>query len=304
MNVLLKRVLLGLGIGLAVTVVGVGGYAWAEAREFDESMDRVRDAALPTVNRSTEARVLARGKHIAESLGGCAASACHGADFAGGQPLPLGPLGTIVGPNITAGGMLSVYTDAELARLVRTGIKKDGRSVRMMPVPDFYWLPDSDVSALVSYLRTVPASEKTNASTHVGLLGKVLDRQGKFAWDIARIVEGLPRASPPAPEPTAAYGQYVVRLCTGCHGETLSGGPVPGAPPSLPVPLNITTHETGIKDYTFDDFVRVLQTGQRKNGKQLDPFMATELTRNLDDVELKALWAAIQSRPAKAFGGR
>jgi mono/diheme cytochrome c family protein len=275
-----------------------------QVRAFDASVGRVHDEPLPHVVASTAPAVVARGKHLAESLGGCTAGDCHGSDLAGGRTLAMGPVGTVSAPNITPGGMLAVYSDGELARLVRTGIKKDCRSVLMMPVQDFYWLSDADLTALVSYLRSVAPSDKPNGVTRVGILGKVLDRQGKFPWDIARFVAALPRDTPPAPEPTPAYGRFVVRLCTGCHGETLSGGPLPGAPPSIPIPLNITPDVTGIADYTYDDFVKVMKTGVRKNGAKLDPFMAVELTRNLDDVELRALWSELRARPAKPFGGR
>ncbi len=304
MKRIILRALMGVGIVLGVGLVAVAGFAWTQARAFDASVQSVYALTLPAVVRSTEPATLARGKHLIESIAGCAAQSCHGADLGGGAPISMGPMGRLVGPNITGGGMLSVYSDGELARLIKSGVKKDGRTVLMMPVPDFYWLPDADISAIVSYLRTVPSSDKANGSTHVGLLGKVLDRQGKFPWDIARVVKNLPKPSPPAPSPTQAYGQYVVRLCTGCHGETLSGGPIPGAPPSIPTPLNITMHETGIKNHTFEDFERLLKTGVRKNGTQLNPFMAVELTRNLDDIELRALWAELQARPPKAFGGR
>jgi mono/diheme cytochrome c family protein len=299
-----KRVLLGVVAVIVVGALTLGTYAFAQAHAFDTSMQKVYGLELPTVTRSTDAAVLSRGKHIAESIGGCAARDCHGADLAGGRTLSMGPLGEITGPNITSGGMLAVYSDGELARLIRSGVKKDGRSVRMMPVSDFYWLPQSDIDALISYLHSVPASNKPSGSTRVGLIGKVLDRRGMFTFDVARVVEALPKEQPPAPEPTRNYGRFVVRLCTGCHGETLSGGPIPGAPPSIPTPGNITMHETGIKDYAFDDFAQLLKTGKRKNGTQLNPFMAIDLTRNLDDVELKALWAELQARPPKPFGGR
>jgi cytochrome c553 len=301
---LLKWVLIAAGALVLLVVVGVGGYVLLQVRAFDASVGRAYEVPLPDIQRSHDPNVIARGKHLAQSLGGCTAADCHGADLAGGRTLELGPVGVISGPNITPNGMLAVYSDAELGRLLQHGIKKDGRSVLMMPVQDFYWLSDEDLTALVSYLRTTKPLPKANGATRVGVVGKVLDRQGKFPWDIARFVSGLPRETPPAPEPTPAYGRFVVRLCTGCHGETLSGGPLPGAPASIPVPLNITRHETGIRDYTYDDFVKLMKTGVRKNGAQLDPFMAVELSRNLNDVELRAVWAELLARPPKPFGGR
>jgi len=304
MKPLLKKVLVGVGVTLGALALGVGGYVLVQTRAYDASMAKVYSTPLPAIKRSTDPEVVARGEHLAKSIGGCAGNDCHGPDFAGGRAVAVGPLGSFTGPNITEGGLLAVYSDAELARLLKTGVKKDGRSIRFMPVQDFSWFPDSDILAIVSYLRTVQPSQKPNGTVSVGTLGKVLDRRGDFVWDVARFVESRPKETAPPPSPTQAYGDFVVRLCTGCHGETLSGGPIPGAPPSLPIPLNITLHESGIKSYTYDDFVKVLKTGVRKNGAKLDPFMAVDLTRNMDDVELKALWAALGARPPKAFGGR
>jgi len=304
MNRIIKRTLIIVGGLLGTAAVSASAYALVLARAFDASMEKQYAIAAPTVALSTAPEVLARGKHLTESLGGCTSKDCHGSDLSGGNTIAMGPVGSFTGPNITPGGVLSVYTDGELVRLLKRGVKKDGQSVRMMPVQDFYWLPESDVTAIVAYLRSVPKSNKPSVATKVGLLGKVLDRQGKFHLDVAREVERLPQESVPPPNPTATYGRFVVRLCTGCHGETLSGGPLPGAPPSIPTPVNITMHESGLKNYTFDDFVRGLRTGTRKDGRLLNPFMAVDLTRNFDETELKALWAELQMRPAKAFGGR
>lgn len=299
-----KKVALAIAGVVGVVLLGVGGWAYAQVRAFDESVSRVRNLPLPEVTRSTEPAVLERGEHLVRSIGACASNDCHGQDFSGGKQLDIGPVGTIAGPNITSGGMLAVYSDGELARLLTTGVKKDGRSVLMMPVQDFSWLPKNDIDAIVSYLRSVAASNEPSGTTYVKPLGKILDRREAFPWDIARFVEKIPKETPPAPEPTVKYGKFMIRLCTGCHGETLSGGPLPGAPPEIPIPLNITKHESGIATYTYEDFVKVLQQGVRKNGEKLDPFMAVDLTKNLDETELRALWAEIQSRPAKPFGGR
>jgi len=304
MKPLLKKILIGAGATVGALALGLGGYALIQARAFDASMAKVYSTPLPAIKRSTDPEVIARGEHLSHSLGGCAGMDCHGKDMAGCRTVVVSPVGSFTVPNISEGGLLALYSDADLVRLSKTGVNKANRSVRFMPVQEFYWLPDSDVTAIVSYLRTVKPSNKRNGTTSIGLLGKVLDRRGEFPWDVARFVETRPKDTAPPPAPTRDYGEFVVRLCTGCHGETLSGGPLPGAPPSLPVPLNITLHETGIKDYTYDDFVKVLKTGVRKNGQKLDPFMAIDLTQNLDEIELKALWAAISARPPKAFGGR
>jgi hypothetical protein len=253
---------------------------------------------------SKDPAVLARGKHLTHSVMPCATRDCHGTDFGGGETVVMGPLGTLTGPNITPAGLGAAYSDGELFRLLRHGIKKNGRSLRFMPVQDTNWLADDDIVAMVSYLRTVPAVEKPNGPLEIGTVGKVLDRRGLIPLDVARHIDHSHVEIAPPPTPTAEYGRFLGRLCTGCHGEHLSGGRIPGAPDSLPVPLNLTPHETGLKGWTYDDFAKLLDTGVRKNGKKLDPFMPLAAFANYDDTERHALWAYLETLPPTPLGNR
>jgi hypothetical protein len=298
------RVLKFVGGAVAIGAAGLGAWVYSQASAFDASMDKVYDVPLPAITRSSDPAVIARGKHLVQSVGACATTNCHGVDLAGGAPIVLGPLGTLAAPNITMANLGLAYSDGELARVIRHGLKKDGRSLRFMPAPDFCWLPDSDVTAIVSYLRVAAPVEKECQPSHIGLLGKILDRRDKFPFDVARRIDHDKKETVPAPEATALYGGYITRLCSGCHGEHFSGGPIPGAPPDLPVPLNITPDESGLKGWTFDDFEKLMRQGIRKDGKPLNPFMPVEAWRNFDDTEMHAAWAFLQTLPARPFGGR
>jgi mono/diheme cytochrome c family protein len=300
----MKRILRWLAGLVALALVVAAGFAALQVRAFNASMAKVYDVPLPAVDRSTEPAVLARGKHVAESLAGCAAGDCHGADLAGGRSVPFGPIGTVTGPNITFAGHGGAYSDGELARLILHGIKRDGRSLLFMPATDFNWLPDEDVRAVISYVRSVPAVDKPDGPNQIGVFGKVLDRQDLLPLDIARRIDHAHRTVAPAPAETAAYGAFVGRLCVGCHGEHLSGGPIPGAPSSIPIPANITTHATGIKGWTFADFDRLLTQGVKKNGTKINPFMPIEAFGKMNEVEKKALWAFLESVPPQPFGSR
>ena len=90
----------------------------------------------------------------------------------------------------------------------------------------------------------------------------------------------------------------------GCHGENLSGGPIPGAPAALPTPANLTMHETGLADWTQEDFVKLLNTGVRPDASKVDPFMGITSTRAMNDVEKTALWEYLGSVEPMEFGGR
>ena len=299
-----KRILKWAGIVVGVVLVGAAGVVFFQVRAFNTSMAKVYDVALPKMTRSNDPAVLERGKHLAESMGECIL--CHGANLAGGRVEPLGPLGTLVIPNITTGkdGRGNLYSDDQLARLIKHGIKRDGTSVRLMPAQGWAWWPDEDVAALISWVRAQPPVDGDKGVAKFAIMAKLLDRFDAIPIDVARRIDhaNLPKA--PAPRPDANYGAFVATSCHGCHGATLSGGPIPGAPPGLAVPLNLTPHETGLKDWTYQDFTTLLREGKRKNGKVLDPFMPFEALKNLNEVEMSALWAYLQSVPPHPFGAR
>jgi hypothetical protein len=299
-----KRILTGLGAVLLVVVLGGAVFVYTKVSSFDASMDRVYDVPVPSLVRSTDPAVLARGHHLVESVAPCATSSCHGTNLGGGKVIVMGPLGSYSGPNLTESGLGAAYTDGEFVRLIRHGIKKDGRSVLFMPAGDFNWMSESDVVAVVSYLRSVPPVERANQPTHIGLIGKILDRMDKLPMDIARRIDHDHIEMAPATAPTAEFGRFLARGCYSCHGKTLSGGPIPGAPASFPVPLNITPHPTGIQGWTYEDFDRLLTAGVRKNGEKLKPFMPIDAYGKLDEVEKRALFAFLLTLPPLPFGGR
>ena len=301
----LKKTLLGVGGLLGVATVGLGGFVWLKASAYDASLAKGYEIPLPNIERSTEPAVLARGEHIARSLAPCATSDCHGTDLGGGKVADIGPVGTFVAPNITSGGLGAAYSDAELARLLMQGVKKDGRGIRFMPVHESSWLPQQDIVAAISFVRTVPPQSRPNGSMKVGLLGKVLDQLDMLPIDNARRIDHANVSNGPPPTPDAAYGKYVAKLCSGCHGTGLSGGPIPGAPPEIAIPLNLTPDKTGLAGYSFEDFKSVVQTGKRKkDGRQLDEMMSPAWFGQFDDTELRALYSYLQSLPPKPFGGR
>lgn len=304
MNPWVKRGLIGIGSLVALGALGGAAFAWTQVSAYEESTSRVYDIPLKEPPLSTDPAVLARGKHLVDSVVPCAASDCHGADLAGGKTIAMGPLGTFTGPNVTRGGLGALYTPAELARLLQHGVKKDGRTAQFMPSHDWSWLPPADIGAIVSYWQTLPAVEKPNGVLSFGALAKILDRRDMIIIDIARRVDHASVGQGPAPSATKEYGAFLGRLCLGCHGPGLTGGPIPGAPPDMAVPANLTPHETGLGGWTYEDFDRLLTTGVNKKGKTMDKMMPTESFGKLEEVEKRALFAYLQSLPPKEFGGR
>lgn len=285
---------------LFVAMAYVAGTVW----RFERSLAKVHEIPLPALAASNDPAAIERGRHLSVTVGGCASGDCHGSDLGGGDGIVAGPVGTFFGPNLTPGSFAASASDGELARLLLHGVKRDGRTVRMMPVHEINWLPDEDVVALLSFLRSVPAVAKPDGKTTVGLLGKMLDRHDLFVIDIARRIDHTKRETAPAPAPTALYGAYLARVCMGCHGEGYSGGKIPGAPAELPIPTNLTPHPTGLAAWTFADFERMGATGLRPDGTKLHPMMPVAAIDAMNETEKRALWEFLRSLPAKPFGGR
>jgi len=301
---IVKQILVGVGAVVGLVVLGGASFVGYQARAFGSSLDKVYEVPLPTLTRTSDPVALERGHHIAESIAPCAVSDCHGGDLSGGKTIEVGPLGRFSGPNITPSGLGVVYSDSELARLIRHGLKKDGRTVRFMPAHEFNWLPDDDLAAVISWVRTVPGVQKPNGPFELGLLAKVLDRMDKIPIDVARRIHHEKVELAPPATPTASYGAFLARSCTGCHGEHLSGGPIPGAPPEMAIPLNLTPHATGLQGWTFEDLKKTFETGIDKKGKKLDPMMPVAALAKLNDTEMHALYAYLASLSPLPFGGR
>ena len=102
--------------------------------------------------------------------------------------------------------------------------------------------------------------------------------------------------------PTDA-GRYQVALgdCEGCHGKNLAGGVVLTTPFGRMVTPNITPDkDTGIGNYTAEDFARAMKAGIAPGGKLLYPAMPYPSYARMSDADIAALWAYMRTvKPVK-----
>lgn len=74
---------------------------------------------------------------------------------------------TAISANITPASRVSTWSDDELKRAIREGIRPDGSLIGPpMPFEMYRGLSDTDVDAIVAFLRTIPAVE-ADAGTSV-----------------------------------------------------------------------------------------------------------------------------------------
>lgn len=250
---------------------------------------------------------LERGEYLVRGPAGC--GNCH---------TPLGPEGpvmdqelsgrlvielpefTAVAPNITPASRIAEWTDAELARAIREGIRPDGTVIGPpMPFSVYRGLSDDDLGSVVMFLRTLePVANETPPSTY-------------------RIP--LPPAyGPPVESVTAPprgvsveYGAYLagpVAHCIECHTPLgprgykydtdlgRGGFEFPG-PWGVSVAANLTSHKDGLADYSDEQIATMITRGVHANGTPMLPPMPYGYLAGFTEDDLKAVILYLRSLP-------
>lgn len=247
--------------------------SWRLAKQY-EAPEIALNAPLPA---SAE-----RGSHMADIL---SCKACHSE---AGRPLFSVPfVATVVASNLTR--VAQEYSDAEFARILRTGIKRDGTTAISMPTDAFSGLSDQDVADLTAWLRTlkqVPDAEPAHST--VGPLGRIAVLMGDFPASA-----DLPRRTAPVAQPNATpkeLGEYLnTVICSHCHRLNEPHEPVPGeiAPALAPVTAG----------YELADFVKLLRTGKGMGDRELGlmSVVSRDALKHMTDEEIAGLHAYMRA---------
>ncbi len=293
-----KRI--GLGLGLLL-VLGVALLLFASLLG-DRKRQRTVDVTVAGIAWATDAPGLARGHYLYRSRG-CAD--CHGQDGGGREFINDGKGMRVRGPNITPGGPVARYTAQDWERIVRHGVKADGRAALVMPSEDYNRLTDADLGALVGYVRTLEPRSGGELVMELPLPVKVLYGLGMIRDAFEKIDHSLPPAQPVMAAVNVQHGAYVANMCIGCHGPSLSGGTIPGGPPDWPPAANLTSGQgSAMGRYPeANAFVAMLRSGKRPDGSTI-AVMPFESLRELNDTDAQALFAFLQTVPARSTGQR
>lgn len=296
---ILKWVAIGLGVIVLLAAVAAFGVVQSSKARANEvyPVNPVPVTALTSPEDIEEGARLARAR-------GCAD--CHGSNLAGRLVVDEMPMMRLIGANITGGQGSNVgdWSDEDIARVIRYGIKPDGKPVFFMPAHEYFAMPPHELGRIIGYMRSVPPVDGDPGRSELGLIGRILHVTGAMPLYPAEILDASVQPPTFDVNDPVAFGGYLADACKGCHGTGLSGGKLPGAPPSMPVPLNITMHETGLAGWTAEEFAETMRTGKSRDGRQLSEFMPFGVYRSMTDSELNALWAYIQTLDPQAFGNR
>ena len=265
----------------------------------ERKKNRVVDAQPAPVAYVNDAASLERGRYL-YSTRGCVD--CHGANGAGRDFVNDGST-RISGPNITPGGVVKAYKEVDWVRIIRHGVKPDGRPAQIMPSEDYNRLTDADLASLVAHVRSLPTAQGGAALVQMPLPARVMYGLGVVPDAALRIDHRLlPQTALPAND-AAAMGKYAANMCIGCHGEHLSGGKIVTGPPDWPAAANLTPGEGSVMPRYKDVgvFMAMMKSGKRPDGTTI-AIMPFESMAKIDDAEMRALHAHLQTLKARPFG--
>lgn len=284
-------------------VIAVAGAALFAQFASERKMNRVLTLNPAPVSIPSDEAALARGKYLYESRG---CIDCHARDGAGRTFIDDGTL-LVRGPNITLGGPTATYTAVDWVRSLRHGVAPSGKPLLIMPSEDYARMTDADLGAMVAYIRSLPVQAGDGRELRLALPVRFAYAIGVVRDAAEKIDHSLPPAEPAAEGDVLAAGAYAAQMCQGCHGESFSGGKIPGGPPDWPAAANLTPVPGGAMQAYRDSaaFAAMMRSGKRPDGSEIK-VMPFESLAELNDAEISAMYAYFRSLAptGRAAGGK
>jgi mono/diheme cytochrome c family protein len=269
-------------------------------------------APVTGLQASTDPAIIARGQYLAMGPAHC--WTCHVEDpakvdfrqgppaMSGGMALELPLMVSLRTPNITPDKKTGIgrYTDEQLAQTLRYNVTPRGHA--LIPYMGFNSMSDTDLVAILSYLRAARPVEKAIPAHEFTMLGKMLMR---FA--IKPDLSGSHKAfAATQPDTTAAYGKYLaysVANCNGCHtqrgptgaftGKPFAGGNKKEVKPATFVVPNLTPDPATGRIYHWSQqaFIARFRAGKAYP----EEFMPWNAYQHMSDNDLKAIYNFLQT---------
>jgi cytochrome c553 len=235
-----------IGLTAAGIAIVYGASEWKLKRAHSAPL--VELTADPVASDPNEGRRMAR-------IVGCWAG-CHGMEGEGDTDDMPGAY-SVTAPTLSS--VVPSYSDAELVRLIRYGVKRDGRSAVGMSSYTFYPLADADLASIIGHLRRQPARPAIERKRAFGLEGRFKLLLGEWQTSADQVDRSMPRWGELPRRDAFERGRYLASItCSECHGLAFRGNPFEGGP-SLIV----------IAGYDLPQFRKLLRTGVPLGGRDL-----------------------------------
>jgi mono/diheme cytochrome c family protein len=275
---------------------------------------RTFDAPYPVVQATTDPVLIEKGRYLVYGPASCAY--CHVpksewplldrgemVPLAGAHEFPL-PFGVFYSSNLTPDRRTGIgrRSDRELARMLRHGVRADGRAP--MPFMEYQAMSDEDLTAILSFLRSQAPVQREVPEHRLELMGKAL-----FAFFIEPAPPRAARRTSPRGA-TVERGEYLandIALCVACHtnrnlmdgsftGPKFAGGlkmDYAADPTKVQAPPNLTPDpRTGrIAQWSEEDFVDRFRRGPTFD----ESIMPWGAYRRMTDDDLRAIYRYLRT---------
>lgn len=312
-----------MGKKLLWVVLAILGVACGEIAYLSLKSPKMRPPQAIKVDSTPEK--IERGRYLVNHVSICAD--CHsvldetkfGAPVAPGGllkgkafPKEMGLPGEFASANLTPDVETGIgnWSDGQLIRAIREGIGHDNRVLfPFMPYTEYRFMSDSDVEAVVTYLRSLPAVKNPLPPS-------------KIMFPVSLFIKSVPEPVEKVAEPNrqnpVEYGKYLTTIggCKFCHTPVDRGAPVPGKEFSgghefgggemRAVSFNLTPdNNTGIGTWTEEQFVKKFYDYKEYAEKGPPPATPENWTvmpwlnfSQLESGDLKAIYAYLKTVPA------
>lgn len=312
MKILLKILKwLGIVLGVLIVILVIAVYSLYPPKQ---------DAPKVDIAASKDSAVIAQGKYLVHGAAHCAVCHINGdrnkieelestiftKPLSGGLPFTL-PGAAFYSGNLTPDKETGTgrYSDGELARIIRYGVRPD--NTILFPFMKYGDMSDADLTAIVSYLRTL---EPVN--------NKVPQAKLNFMWKA--ISAFFVKPYPPEGEipksvvrdTTVEYGRYLANAVSGCKdchtNMDMMTGEFIGANFAGGQQTPSVTEEEGVWVYTPNltpdpetgrmyGWTQEMFIDRMKNKGRLvkESIMPWEAIRNMTDEDLKAIYKYLMS---------
>lgn len=283
MKRILKRIFKwgALSLGTLAIVLVAGVYGVAQWR-----LHHTYGTPLPVLSVTPDPALAEEGQRLATAFG------CLGCHRNAGNVLFDQPdVGRLVAPNLSR--VVPSYTDAELARVIRNGVKRDGTTVIAMPTAALSHIADADLAAMIAFLRARPEVPDAIAD---GTQWRTLGLIGMALHKVPIGADAPQDPSPPTARPSqtsVAQGRYLVSVtCRACHAlhEVTDDGFGMVTPPLVDMAMG----------YSGAEFRTLLSTGKASGDREVG--LMSEIARGdlaaLSDAERDAIHAYLLSATA------
>ncbi|QDP02653.1 c-type cytochrome [Thalassotalea sp. PS06] len=241
---------------------------------------------IPFTFANDQQTSLERGSYLVQKMLSC--THCHGEDLGGAEGITIGGFISNA-PNITndADSGLGSWSDNEIISSIRNGIRPDGTNIGApMPIDIYRNLADSDLRAIVAYLRSIPQVQRTVKATQTTIKTRKAHDQ-----KVEHVI------GPDFDDPISR-GQYIYNLtyCTHCHNPRgkmshlvgAGGTPFKQEDGAVIYSSNLTP-SGNLPNYTDNELAKLIRTGQRPDGSMVLPPMPAGLYTKLSDQDINDL---------------